>query len=547
MFRNLLILFAVFNFSQMAISQNSYDIVIYGGTSAGVSAAIQAARMNKSVIILEPYYRLGGLSAGGLGATDIGNKRVIGGISREFYQNLKNHYDQPSNWKWEESSHYFSENKRRNDEKDDGMWTFEPSVALEVYHNMMEPYDIKIRYGKKLDRESGVKKEGNSISSITMLDGSVYQGKMFLDCTYEGDLVAAAGVSYTVGREDNAQYQETLNGYSLPEYHKQSGYHQFPDGVDPFVVPGNPKSGLLWGISTNPPGEKGDGDKLAQAYNFRLCLTDNPKNRMTIPKPDNYDPSKYELLVRLFKSQPDMRDINKYFIWTKMPNSKTDVNNRGGFSTDAIDMNHNWSEASYEVREAIWKEHLDYTQGLLYFYQHDPRVPQELQSYVKEWGYPKDEYQNSNHFTPQLYIREGRRMVSDHVMTEHHCQGEVVVDDAVGMAAYGMDSHNTQRIVVDGMVKNEGNVEVHGFKPYSISYRSITPRKSECDNLVVPIALSATHIAFGSIRMEPVFMVLGQSAATVAAMSIDKSVAVQELRYKELESKLLEDKQVLRN
>lgn len=526
---------------------NSYDIVIYGGTSAGVSAAIQAARMDKSVIILEPYERLGGLSAGGLGATDIGNKRVIGGISREFYQNLKKHYDQLSNWKWEERSHYFTEGKHLNSAEDDGMWTFEPSAALQVYHKMMEPHDIEIQYGKKLDRKTGVKNESGTITSIKMMDGSLYKGKMFLDCTYEGDLLAAAGITYTVGREDNAQYDETYNGYYLAEYHKQSGYHQFPDGVDPYVEPGNPGSGLLWGISTNSPNKRGDGDDLAQAYNFRICLTDNPKNRMTIPKPDNYDPSKYELLVRLFEAQPDMRGINDYFIWSKMPNSKTDVNNRGAFSTDAIGMNHNWANASYNIREAIFKEHIDYTQGLLYFYQHDSRVPSELQNFMKEWGYPKDEYLNNDHFTPHLYIREGRRMVSDYVMTDHHCQGKVVVDDAIGMAAYTMDSHNTQRIVVDDMVKNEGNVEIGGFKPYPISYKSITPRQEECKNLVVPVALSASHIAFGSIRMEPVFMVLGQSAATVAAMAIDQNRAVQELSYDELKEKLLEDKQVLKN
>ncbi len=546
MIRNFVFYIGLFLFSVPAFAQsNSYDIVIYGGTSAGVSAAIQAARMDKSVVILEPYHRLGGLSAGGLGATDIGNKRVIGGISREFYQNLKNHYDQNINWKWEDRSDYFGKNEHRNSEGDDGMWTFEPSAALHVYHKMMEPYDIEVQYGKKLDRKAGVKKEGNSIRSITMMDGSVYTGKAFIDGTYEGDLMAAAGVTYAVGREDNEVYGETLNGYYLAEYHKQSGYHQFPDGVDPYVEPGHPGSGLLWGISTNKPGQKGEGDQLMQAYNFRMCLTNNPENRLAIEKPDNYNPDKYELLVRLFEAQPDMRKINQYFIWSKMPNQKTDVNNRGGFSTDAIDMNHNWPEASYEIREAIQKEHLDYTQGLFYFYQNDPRVPSELQNFVKEWGYPKDEYVSNNHFTPQLYVREGRRMVSDYVMTEHHCQGDVVVDDAIGMAAYGMDSHNTQRIVVDGMVKNEGNVEVSGFKPYPISYRSITPTKSECENLVVPVALSASHIAFGSIRMEPVFMVLGQSAATIAAMAVDQSSAVQDLSYGELKEKLLKDKQVL--
>ena len=545
MLKNLLLLWCMSCISLGADAQKQYDIVIYGGSSAGVSAAIQAARMNKSVVILEPYSRLGGLTTGGLGATDIGNKRVIGGISREFYRNLKAHYEQGENWKWEESDTYFTNNQRRTTAGDDGMWTFEPSVALEIYHQMMEPYDIDVVYNSKLDRKSGVEKSGTAITSITMEDGTVYTGKVFLDCTYEGDLLAAAGVSYTVGREDNSKYNETLNGYYLAEYHKQSGYRQFPDGVDPYVEPGNPSSGLVWGISSNAASTQGEGDDLVQAYNFRLCLTDHPENRLPIAKPDNYDPDRYELLVRLFEAQPDRREIGQYFIWTRMPNRKTDVNNRGGFSTDAIDLNHNWPEASYEVREAVFKEHLDYTQGLLYFYQNDPRVPDELQSFVKDWGYPKDEYVNTGHFTPQLYVREGRRMVSDLVMTQHHCQGRDIVGDPVGMAAYGMDSHNTQRIVVDGMVKNEGNVEVHGFSPYRVSYRSIVPKSTECANLVVPVCLSSSHIAFGSIRMEPVFMVLGQSAATVAAMAIDQSVSVQDVPYEDLKEKLQGDGQIL--
>ncbi len=545
MFRKYVALFFFLGICGYGFAQNSYDIVIYGGSSAGVSAAIQAARMNKSVVILEPYNRLGGLTTGGLGATDIGNKRVIGGISREFYQNLKKHYSQDSNWEWQERDDYLGSNQRRNAAGDDGMWTFEPSAALKVYHEMLEPYDIDIFYNKKLDRQNGVSKDGATIRSVAMEDGSVYTGKVFIDGTYEGDLLAAAGVSYTVGREDNSVYDETLNGFFLAEYHKQSGYHQFPDGVDPFVEKGNPSSGLLWGISTNPPTKPGQGDDLVQAYNFRMCLTDHPENKLAITKPENYDVAKYELLVRLFEAQPDRRDIDQYFIWSEMPNRKTDVNNRGGFSTDAIDLNHNWPEASYEVREAIFRTHLDYTQGLLYFYQNDPRVPEELQNFVKNWGYPRDEYTDTGHFTPQLYVREGRRMVSDLVMTQHHCQAREVVQDAVGMAAYGMDSHNTQRIVVNGMVKNEGNVEVGGFQPYPVSFQSITPREEECNNLVVPICLSASHIAYGSIRMEPVFMVLGQSAATAAALAIDQSVSVQDVPYEKLKERIVSDGQIL--
>lgn len=533
-------------FTQILFSQShSYDIIIYGGSSAGVAAAIQSARLGKSVAIVEPYHRLGGLTTGGLGATDIGNKDVIGGISREFYQNLKKHYALSEHWKWEERTEYLKNNQRRTAEGDDGMWTFEPSAALTVYEEMMAPYDIDVFYGKKLNRKTGVALDDGQIRSITTEDGEVFLGKMFLDCTYEGDLMAAAGVTYTTGRESSAQYGEQHNGYSLARYRERSGYHQFPDHVDPYQQPGNPSSGLLWGISTRPPAEEGDGDELMQAYNFRICLTDHPDNRIPISRPDNYDPSRYELLVRLFEAQPDLREINEYFIWTKMPNRKTDVNNRGAFSTDVIGMNHDWPEASYDVREAIRKSHLDYTQGLLYFYQNDDRVPEELQDYVREWGYPADEYEQNGHFTPQLYVREGRRMVSDYVMTEHHCLGKEVVEDVVGFAAYGMDSHNTQRIVIDGMVKNEGNVEIWGFDPYPISYRSIVPRAGECENLLVPVSLSASHIAFGSIRMEPVFMVLGQSAAVAAALAIDEETAVQEVEYETLRKMLKEENQII--
>lgn len=541
------ICFIVIYHASSQSSVEEYDIVIYGGSSAGIAAAIEGARMNKKVVIVEPYGRLGGLSAGGLGATDIGNKGVIGGISREFYQNLKKYYESSENWPWEDSKEYFSKNQRRTAEGEDAMWTFEPSVALKVYEEMMAPYDIPVFDYKKLDRRAGVVVENRRIKSFRTEDGTVFSGKMFIDATYEGDLMAAAGVSYTVGREDNSQYGETLNGFSLPEYHKNSGYHQFPDGVDPYRKKGDPKSGLLWGISTRPPAAKGTGDLLEQAYNFRICLTDHPDNRVPIARPEYYDSTRYELLVRLFEAQPDMREIGDYFIWTKMPNRKTDVNNRGAFSTDAIGMNHDWPEADYKMREAILREHMDYTLGLLYFYQNDPRVPEELQSFVKDWGLPADEYTENGNFTPQLYVREGRRMVSDYVMTQHHCQGEIVAEDPVGMAAYGMDSHNTQRIVTDGMVKNEGNVEVGGFKPYPVSYRSLVPEKSECENLAVPIAVSASHIAFGSIRMEPVFMVLGQSAAAAASMAIDRSAPLQDLPYEELREVLEARGQILKN
>ncbi|MGN6602050.1 MAG: FAD-dependent oxidoreductase, partial [Ginsengibacter sp.] len=330
-------------------------------------------------------------------------------------------------------------------------------------------------------------------------------------------------------------------GFQLPEYHKQSGYHQFPDNVSPYKIPGDPSSGLVWGISKDAPSSTGTGDKKIQAYNFRVCLTDSAENRIPITRPKGYDSSKYELLLRLFAAQPTMRKINDYFIWSIMPHRKTDINNRGGFSTDMIGESYDWPEANYQERKRIFDAHLAYTKGLLYFLQNDSRVPQEIQTFIKNWGYPKDEYKQFGHFTPQLYVREARRMLGAYVMTEHNCRGSVTVNDGIGLAAYGMDSHNCQRIIVNGMVKNEGNVEVGGFKPYPISYRSITPKQNECTNLLVPVCLSATHIAYGSIRMEPVFMVLGQSAAEAASLAIDEKVPVQQINVSRLQQWLKND------
>jgi len=520
-----------------------YDVVIYGGTSAGVAAAIQSSRMGKTVVLIEPTQRIGGLTTGGLGATDIGNKNAIGGISREFYQNIRKYYDDPGHWKWQPRSEYPASQTARTAENEDAMWTFEPSAALQVLQAMIGSERVDLVYGEHLDRRNGVKKVGQAIQKIAMESGAAYEGKIFIDASYEGDLMAAAGVSYTVGREDNTQYGESIDGFYLARYRQPSGFHQFPDGVDPYKTPGVPESGLLWGIGPDSVQPAGKGDKKIQAYNFRICLTDNADNMIPITRPQDYDSSRYELLKRLFAAQPGLRSISDYFIWTPMPNRKTDINNRGAFSTDMIGANYNWPDATAGQRKKIFDAHVSYTKGLLYFMQTDPGVPGNLRKYMSSWGYPKDEYIQDDHFTPQLYIREARRMIGEYVMTEHNCRGTDTVKDAIGLAAYTMDSHNCQRIIVNGMVKNEGNVEVGGFPPYPISYRSIIPKSTECTNLLVPAALSASHIAFGSIRMEPVFMVLGQSAAIAASIAIDNTQAVQEVDYEKLKEALLKNKQ----
>jgi len=317
--------------------------------------------------------------------------------------------------------------------------------------------------------------------------------------------------------------------------------HQFPDGIDPYKMQGDSTSGLLWGISSERLADPGSGDKKMQAYNYRICLSDDPKNMLPISRPENYDSTRYELLLRLFDAQPQKRSLNDYFIFSKMPDHKTDINNRGGFSTDMIGLNYDYADADYNERKKIIRQHEDYTKGLLYFYAHDSRVPVELKNEMLKYGYPKDEYRDNDHWSSQLYIRESRRMIGMYVMTQANCQGREVVDDAIGMAAYTMDSHNCERIVVNGMVKNEGNVEIGGFGPYPISYRSIVPKESECKNLLVPVCLSASHIAYGSIRMEPVFMALAQSAAAAACMTIDARQPVQQLDVKKLQRFLKEN------
>jgi hypothetical protein len=514
-------------------AQQTYDIVVYGGTAGGVAAAVQAARMGKSVVVIEPGRHLGGLTSGGPGATDIGNKGAIGGISREFYQRVLKYYARPEAWKQETREAYQS---KRQKPGDDAMWTFEPHVAEEILRQMLAEVNVPVQLNQRLDLKGGVNRDGSRITSIIMESGQTYAGKMFVDASYEGDLMAKAGVSYTVGRESNSQYGETLNGVQLG-----SRSHQFKVAVDPYRTPGDPKSGVLPGVHSGSPGEHGQGDKRVQAYNFRMCLTDVPENRVPFPKPEGYDPLRYELSIRtILAGQWD--GLGNPIL---MPNRKTDTNNNGAFSTDNIGMNYDYPDGDYATRERIWNEHITYQLGWMWFLANDPRVPERIRAEANRWGLAKDEFQDTNHWPHQLYVREARRMVSDYVMTQHNCQGREVAMDPVGLGAYGMDSHNTQRWIKDGNAINEGDVQVHGFAPYGVSYRSIVPTASECSNLFVPVCLSATHISYGSIRMEPVFMVLGQSSATAACQAIDAGVAVQSVDYGKLKERLQADRQIL--
>jgi hypothetical protein len=489
------------------------DLCIYGASSAGIAAAVQASRMGLKVAIAEFGCRVGGLTTGGLGATDIGNKWAIGGISHEFYLALGRHYG--------------------TTDADGSQWTFEPHAAESVYLEWIEHYGIEVHYGQHL---ASVQKENGKILNIVMENGNVFEAGMFIDATYEGDLLAAAGVSFHVGREANSVYQETLNGIQFG-----SPNHRLDAWVDPYVIPGKPLSGLLYGVSDAASGIQGQGDRSVQAYNFRICLTNVPENRISFPVPPNYDPDKFTLLARYIHAGVwDALSLHK-----TMPKGKTDLNNYGGVSTDHIGMNYDWAEGSYARREEIFQDHLHYNLGMLYFLCNDERIPEAIRKEVLHWGLPADEYESFGHWTPQLYIREARRMISDTVMTENDCRGYRKVSDPVGLAAYTMDSHNCRRIELNGQCVNEGNVEVAPTGPYPISYRSIIPKAEECVNLLVPVCLSSSHIAYGSIRMEPVFMVLGQSAGTAAALALETGIAVQNVNYDQLQKRLLEDGQIL--
>lgn len=552
-----------FLFNPLRSQVQSYDIVIYGGTSAGAAAAIQASRLKKSGLLIVPENRLGGLTTGGLGQTDIGNKQAIGGISREFYERIYEYYENPDNWNWEKKEEYSGVAYSRTEDGENTRWTFEPSAALKVYHDMMDEQNITIVYGERLEREKGIHKNGTVIATISMENGNTYAAKMFIDATYEGDLMALAGVSYTVGREANEQYGETLNGVQANKYSvtlrgrvaRNGRNHNFLDAVDPYRIQGDPSSGLLPHISDTGPGIDGKEDDKIQAYCFRMTLTDHPDNRIPFEKPADYNEEVYELLFRNYEAADNLETMYDYgniayLPWANsaMPNRKTDTNNKHGFSTDFIGQSYAYPEGTYEEREAIVEKHREYQKGLMWTLAYHPRIPEIVREEVSQWGTFKDEYDRDDGWPEQLYIREARRMVSDYVMTQHHCEGFDAADDPIGLAAYGMDSHHVQRYVdANGFVKNEGNVQGSVAGPYPISYRSIIPKENEASNLLVPVCLSATHIAFGSIRMEPVFMVLGQSAAIAGSLAIDQKKRVQDLPFATLKPLLVQNGQRLEN
>ena len=513
------------------------DVVAYGGTPASFAATLQAARMGKRVILVSNNGFVGGLTSGGLTAVDWGAKRTIGGIAQEFFGQAR---------------------------------PLKPSVAERTFLKMLSEAGVEVLLDRFL---TAVETKEGKLVSITLETGETITAKMFVDGTYEGDLLAAANVSYTVGREPRSAYNESLAGQWQQVSWK--GIYQFCGfPISPYVKPGDPKSGLLPEISSEPYGKPGDGDYRIQAYNFRMHLT-KARNKIAFPKPDGYDATRYALLARFLNFDPQPK-------WTLHYTTKPmtdgpvqmrngDSNNAGSFSSDYVGGCHRWPDGTYspenfsklppprrglpvplqelyELREKIFQDHVTYQQGFMYFLANDKQVPEKLQARVNEWGLPPSEFKTSGHWPHHLYVREGRRMVSDYVMTQGNCQNKRVVKDSVGIASYAMDSHFCQRVVVQEKgvttVRNEGGLG-HHVKPYPVSYRSIVPKKDECSNLLVPLCLSASHIAYGSIRMEPVFMILGQSAGTAAVMAIDEGILVQDVDYTKLKARLLADKQKL--
>ena len=523
---------------------DTYDLVIYGGNSASVIAAVQAIKMGKTAVIVCPDKHLGGLSSGGLGFTDTGNKSVIGGLSRDFYHRVYEHYQKPEAWKQMKASEYGG--KGQGTPAMDGdrrtMWIFEPHVAEAIFEDYVREFKIPVHRDHWLDRSrGGVTMDGARITAIKMLNGTSFHGRMFIDATYEGDLMAAAGVAFHVGREANATYGEAWNGNEVGVLHHG---HHFKKPISPYVVPGKPESGLVYGVDSSAPGTRGEEDKRIQAYCYRLCMTTFDDNRIPFPKPDGYDAKKYELLARVFES--GWREHFGKF--DPIPNHKTDTNNHGPFSMDHIGANYDYPEATYERRKEILKDHESYQKGLLYFTANDPRVPEDVRKAMSKWGLPKDEFTDNGGWPHQIYVREARRMVGVYVMTELDCLDKRETPDSVGMGSYTIDSHNVRRYVTpEGTVQNEGDIGVHCPRPYEVAYGSLTPKKAQCENLLVPVCLSSSHMAYGSIRMEPVFMILAQSAATAAVMAIDGKLAVQDVPYEQLKKRLLEDGQVLVN
>jgi hypothetical protein len=506
----------LFLFAAAVLSAQTYDLVVYGGTAGGAITAVSGARSGLKVALVEPRNHIGGMVSGGLSHTDVGKREVIGGYSLEFYARAGTYYGLPQ---------YLQ----------DIAWYVEPKVAETLFRQMLQEAGVTVIFNRRLREKEGVHKEGPRLTGITMENGDRLTARIFADCTYEGDLMAQAGVAYTWGREAAAEYRESLAGVR-----SETPYHQFLVNISPYADDHK----LLPEISSEPAGLPEGGDRKVQAYNFRMIFSQDPANQTPYPKPARYDPARFELFARLLKAKPDLK-MGQVLSIDPIPNRKADINNNGPFSTDYIGKSWDYPNAGYRHREEIWRDHEEYTKELMWFLAHDPRVPPALQKEVNQWGLAKDEFTDNGNFPNQLYIREARRMTGVYVMSQRDIQTDLRKPDAIGMGSYNSDSHNVQRFVNrDGWVRNEGDMQV-AVTPYQIPYRVLLPKKSEAENLLVPVCFSATHVAYSTLRMEPQYMILGHAAGVAAAMAIRGGRAVQDIDTTELAKALVRQGAVL--
>jgi hypothetical protein len=512
------------------------DFCIYGGTSAGVIAAVQGSKMGKDVVLVEAGQHLGGMSVEGLGGTDIDNQPfqnspAVGGLALEFYRRLSAVYERTEAF----------EAMLAARGKDTKLWRFEPHVAEAVWEAWVKEAGITVLRGHRLNETNGVTKEGTRITGLRFENGAEVKAKMFIDATYEGDLLAFAGLSFAVGREGNAKYGETHNGIRTDTTHKQ---HDKP--IDPYRTPGDPASGLIFGVQDMPLGEHGAADESIQGYCFRLCLTKDSKNRLPIEKPANYDVTHYEMQRRYLAAGGVISPPH-----AAVPNGKTDPGTWHSLASNFTGWNHRYPIASYAERESMLRESRDYMQGLYWFMAHDGAVPAKQRADWAAWGLCKDEFTDNAGWPRAFYVRNGRRMISDFVLTEAQLRkaNPEPVNDSVGMIWWPPDFHSARCLVKDGRVWNEGAVfnvsKEPDWIPCGIPYRCLVPKASECTNLLSPTCPSSSYVAYGAYRIEFTFMVAAQSAATAAMMAIDASTSVQKVDYPRLRERLLGDNQVL--
>jgi len=510
--RILLILLAA---AVAGLAQQSYDLVVYGGTAGGVMTAVAGARQGLRTVLIEPRAHVGGMATGGLSRTDVGRREVIGGLALEFYMRIGERYEM----------HRFLHEMG---------WQYEPRVGESVMREMLKDTGVEVVFHRRLREKNGVVKQGSTITGIVTENGETYRGKVFADCTYEGDLMAQAKVTYTYGRESVAQYGESLAGIR-----ERTPYHQFQTDIPARDAQGN----LLPEITIEPRGVAGTADRRIQAYNFRLITTNNPAIRRPWPKPANYDAKRYELLARMLVAMQAKlgraQILNEVTQLAEIPNRKADFNNSGAFSIDYIGKNYDYPDGSYAARERIWQEHIDYVKGYFYFLANDPRVPAALQREVRQWGLAKDEFEDTDNWPHQLYIREARRMVGEYVLVQKDMQTDLMKPDVIGMGSYNSDSHNVRRFVNEkGFAENEGDMQV-AVKPYQIPYRMLLPKRAEAANLLVPVCFSASHVAYSSARMEPQYMILGHAAGVAASLAVRTAKPVQDISISDLQTTLM--------